>query len=302
MSEFKLEGRTYNNHQEYIETGARCGTPHAGYYQIRRNDEAIRAFRGASRRNARYRRASGTITINVQFIHIHDGNEGKVTAAQRADQIKVLNDDYRPHQIQFTYDELATKEVDNPIWFRMDHRSEAERQAKTALQVAPETNLNFYTAGFPANSGLLGWATFPDELAGDRVRDGVVLRHGTLPGGSTAPFNLGQTGTHEVGHWAGLFHTFQGGCDGIGDHIGDTVAHAGPNFGKPAIGEAHNACNQNEDAPVQNFMNYTDDDWMILFTDAQGGRMREQIAMFRPDLLTGNTDEVGQCTRVLLTS
>ena len=301
MSEFEFEGRVFNNQQEYIETGARCGTPHAGYYQVRRNDEAVRAFRGASRRNSRFRRASGTITINVQFIHICDGDEGKITAAQRTNQIKVLNDDFRDHQIQFTYDEQATKEVNNQQWFRMDHRSAAERQAKTALQVAPETNLNFYTAGFPVNSGLLGWATFPDELAGDRVRDGVVLLHGTLPGGHSAPFNLGRTGTHEIGHWLGLFHTFQGGCNGIGDHIGDTVAHSRPNFGKPAVGDPHNACDQNEDAPVQNYMNYTDDDWMNHFTERQGGRMREQIAIFRPDLLIGNMDDIGRFERMIVT-
>jgi len=302
MSEFKFGGRTFNNQQEYVHTGARCGTPHAGYYQIRRNDEAIQAFRSASRRNARFRRSSGIITVNVQFVHIHDGDDGKVTAAQRADQIKVLNDDFRSHQIQFKYDELATKEIDNSAWFHMDLRSAAERQAKAALQVAPETNLNFYTAGFPIGSGLLGWATFPDELAGDRVRDGVVLLHGTLPGGNAAPYNLGRTGTHEIGHWLGLYHTFQGGCNGIGDHIGDTVAHSDPNYGKPTVGEPHNACNQNDDAPVQNFMNYTDDDWMTHFTEAQGGRMREQIAIYRPDLLIGNTDEVGKFSRVLLTS
>jgi len=104
-------------------------------------------------------------------------------------------------------------------------------------------------------------------------------------------------------HCFGLFHTFEGiphGCDGIGDHVGDTVAHRNPNFGTPTVGERHNACDSNEDAPVQNFMNYTDDAWMTHFTERQGGRMREMVGTFRPDLLQGNTDEVGEVTRVAL--
>ena len=297
MTEFKLEGKTYKHQEEFIQTGGRCVTPHASYYQIRRIDASMRRFRRA---NARFRRRQGLITVNVQFIHITDGNTGNITATQRADQIDVLNAAFKPHQIQFKYDEQAVKSVDNAAWFRMGHRTAAERQAKSALQVAPETNLNFYTAGFPVSSTLLGWATLPDELAGDRVRDGVVMKHSTLPGGSAAPYNLGQTGTHEVGHWFGLFHTFQGGCDGIGDHVGDTVAHSGPNYGQPPLGERHNACDPNEDAPVQNFMNYTDDDWMTHFTDKQGGRMREMIGTFRPDLLLGGTDEVCEVKRIAL--
>jgi hypothetical protein len=298
MADFVLEGRRYKSQQAYIETGQRCGTPHVGYYQIRKIDEIARRFREASDLNAGFRKASGTVTINIQFIHIVDGKEGEVTPSQRADQVRVLNDDYRPHHIQFAYSEEATKVIDNGEWFRMGHLSAAERRAKAALQTAPETNLNFYSAGFPVDSTLLGWATFPYELSGDRVRDGVVLRHGTLPGGSADPYNRGRTATHEVGHWLGLYHTFQGGCDAVGDHVDDTAAHSGPNYGTPEIGESHNACNSSHDAPVQNFMNYTDDAWMTHFTDRQGARMREQIAVFRPDLLIGNKEEIGRFNRI----
>ena len=89
----------------------------------------------------------------------------------------------------------------------------------------------------------------------------------------------------EIGHWLGLYHTFQGGCSATGDHVGDTVAHSGPNYGKPEVGLPHNACKEGENAPVQNFMNYVDDDWMDRFTAGQVTRMRDMVGAFRPELL-----------------
>lgn len=166
----------------------------------------------------------------------------------------------------------------------MDHGSRAEHDAKSSLHASPERNLNFYTGGLAPR--LLGWATFPWDLEGDRDRDGVVIQCNTLPGGSAAPYNLGMTAVHEIGHWLGLYHTFQGGCDAFGDHVEDTVAHSKPNSGKPKPGDIqNNACDRTRQAPIFNYMNYVDDDIMHEFTQQQIDRIKIHVAEYRPGFI-----------------
>lgn len=79
--------------------------------------------------------------------------------------------------------------------------------------------LNVYTAGL--SEGLLGYSTLTWEHAGDSL-DGVVLLYSTLPGAGTGDYSQGDTLTHEVGHWMGLWHTFQDGCSDPNDYVADT--------------------------------------------------------------------------------
>ena len=276
MENYNIGGHDYDDFESF---GRRCGCSRPSYVQRKQIDAKMREFRNA---NAAFRSTAGKIQIPIQFVHLTDGATGTVNAQQRADQVAVLNTAYNAHDIIFTYKEDEVKVVDNAEWFQMGHDSAAERAAKTALQVDPETTLNFYTTN---GGGLLGWATFPSDLEGDPALDGVVVLYASLPDIGVPPYNLGQTATHEVGHWLGLYHTFQGSCSATGDHVGDTVAHSGPNYGKPEVGLRHNACKADEAAPVQNFMNYVDDDWMDRFTDNQVARMRDMVGAFRSDLL-----------------
>ena len=124
---------------------------------------------------------------------------------------------------------------------------------------------------------LLGWATFPQEYERNPTNDGVVLLTGSMPGGNAAPYNRGDTGTHEVGHWLGLYHTFQGGCTKR-TTSSRTLRPSVAGYGCP---EGRDSCRAEGVDPIDNFMDYSDDACMDRFTSGQAERMSSQWATFR---------------------
>lgn len=210
------------------------------------------------------------VTVDTYVHVISDGTQGKLTATQIADQMTVLNNAFASSGIQFR---LAGSETTvNASWYTIGNAN--ERTIKTALRKGTKDDLNIYTGNL--ENDLLGWAYFPGES--DLTIDGVVLLDQSFPGGNAANYNQGDTGTHEVGHWFGLYHTFEGGCRDK-DQVADTPAEKSPAYQCPT---GRDTCRSNAGAdPIHNFMDYTYDNCMDHFTAGQTTRMQNQWTLYR---------------------
>jgi hypothetical protein len=231
----------------------------------------------------------GTVTIPVAFHVINKGktgSQGNLSYDAIQGQMDVLNAAYSGTGFQFQLDDEDITRTTQPQWFnlipangaepRLYRGSGKEVKMKKALHEGDSETLNIYTASL--GQFLLGWAYFPSSFDGTdgsaplpEYLDGVVIDYRSVPGGAFTNYSGGDTLTHEVGHWLGLYHTFQGGCTGKGDHVDDTPYEASPAFQCP---EGRDSCpDQPGLDPIENFMDYTYDSCMNEFTEGQAERM-----------------------------
>jgi hypothetical protein len=271
-------GKIHGSLREFVESGARCAT--------NENDSRLRIFTTPSREASVLALAPGSVTINVYFHVIQQNGTAGTSGTGFAPlswinaQINVLNQAYGGGtggaNTPFRFVVAGVDYTVNSTWYSAGPGTSAEASMKNALRRGTADDLNFYTNN---GAGLLGWATFPSSYSSRPKDDGVVCFYRSLPGGNFPPYDLGDTGTHEVGHWLGLFHTFQGGCNGNGDSVSDTPSERSSAFGCPA---GRDTCRNNAGLdPIENFMDYTDDACMFRFTAGQSSRMDSQWLTYR---------------------
>jgi hypothetical protein len=276
---FVIEGHSFVSQEAFIGAGLRCGTPHVDGMRAAEIEAHIAARLGGNRKPGSPPPpgvTGGTIAVYVHVITSSSGG-GNLANSQIASQINVLNAAYASTGWQFQL--VRTDWTVNDTWYAMGPGTTAEAQAKAALHLGSAGDLNLYTAGI--GGGLLGWATFPWDYASAPSMDGVVLLYSSLPGGSAAPYNLGDTATHEIGHWMGLYHTFQGGCSKSNDLVADTPAERSPAYGCPVGRDTCMGKNFPGLDPIGNFMDYTDDACMNQFTSGQDSRMDSSFSAYR---------------------
>jgi hypothetical protein len=274
------------------------------------NKEMARRQRGVDTRlNGK---EAATYTIPVVF-HIVLSNQSTVTDAQILAQLDILNKTYagtNPDTVQIPgyFKPLFGSST---IQFCLAQQTPdgeptdgIERTVTTTSSFSPGNDFvkhavtggadiwdgdRYFNVWVCVLSGnILGYATFPDDGVPDE--QGVVLDFQTLPGGPLNNYNGGKTLTHETGHYFNLFHIWgddDGACTGT-DFIEDTPNQAGPSSGC-RTGIVTDNCTPNGDGIMyQNFMDYSYDQCLLLFTTEQVDRMETALLTFRPSLTVSN--------------
>jgi len=226
---------------------------------------------------------NGIVEIPVVFNVLYKTAAQNVSLAQLQSQIDVLNEDYSgtnaDHNLTTTYnnvkagdisvrfvlDQVKRKSTGKSSWSTNDAM---KKNAQGIVPTSPATKLNIWVCNL--SGGILGYAQFP---GGNANTDGVVLDDNATgrTGTAAAPFNKGRTATHEVGHWLNLRHIWGDATCG-NDLVGDTPLHNAANFGCPAA-DHRSTCTGQPVEMTMNYMDYTDDACMYMFSQGQRTRM-----------------------------
>jgi len=251
----------------------------------------------SKQRDAGADKKARVITIKTVVHVVYRTDAQNISTAQINSQIKVLNRDFRATNPDKSQTPLPFKGLvtDARIAFKLVKVTRTKttvngfsfddkvKKASTGgiAPYLPKTHMNVWVCAL--TGGLLGYAQFP---GGPAATDGVVVNFqafGTM-GTAQAPFNKGRTATHEVGHYLNLRHIWGDTPDCSGsDMVPDTPNCAGPNFGTPAWPVI--TCNNGPNGDMfMNYMDYTDDAAMFMFTAQQVLRMRTTLATARAGL------------------
>lgn len=235
--------------------------------------------------------ASGIIEIPVVVNVVYRTAAQNISQAQIQSQIDALNNDYAALNadysstpslfqgvvsgdcgIRFVLDQVVRKSTTKTSFSTNDgvKKSSGGGVAPTS----PTTKLNIWVCNL--SSGLLGYAQFP---GGSSATDGVVIDDNAFgtTGTAAAPFDKGRTATHEIGHWLNLRHIWGDATCGS-DLVGDTPLHNTANYGCPTYPHL-STCTGTPVEMTMNYMDYTDDACMYMFTAGQKARMLSLFAV-----------------------
>lgn len=241
--------------------------------QIEQRTRRILTDDGITRKKA----AAAAASVPVYFHVMAAANgDGDVTDQQIADQIDVLNQTYagaessQAAQTGFSFTLAGTDRFYNNSW----HQDLQTSKYRKATRKGGANALNIWLVDFD----YLGIATFPWDYSRNPGIDGIRVNYGSLPDGPIANYNLGETATHEAGHWLGLYHTFQGGCTSTNDSVADTPAQSSPSSGCPT---GRDSCTLPGTDPIHNYMDYSYDSCYNQFTAGQSSRIGQMWTAYR---------------------
>ena len=239
--------------------------------------------------------SSGTILASVnqgtwgQYYFLDftapEGNfiEGLVSTEDIEAQTAVLNNVYNEFGYSFYINSIDS--AVNAGWYYAtdSHKYETDPwdnddqflAMTQAMTVDVLNSINYFWTGASMTAGL---GVYPWSFSEDDPRHGIYCANYTIPGGSY-PYTEGYTGVHEVGHYFGLYHTFENGCSNPGDSVDDTPYQSNANTGCPS---APYSCGSNDD--VGNYMDYMDDVCMTHFTTGQQDRIQWALETYRPTM------------------
>ena len=226
------------------------------------------------------RLVNGKVVIPVVVNVLYRTTAENISLAQIQSQIDILNRDFNALNsdfnqvptafsavkanigISFELDAVNRKATTKTSWGTNNAMKSTTQGGIAATSPTTKMNLWVCTIG----GGTLGYAQFP---GGASSTDGVVIdsKYVGNTGTATAPFNLGRTGTHEVGHWLNLRHIWGDATCGS-DLVSDTPTHNAPNYGVPAAGH-RSTCSGTPLEMYMNYMDYTDDRGMFMFSYGQ---------------------------------
>ncbi|MEN9448977.1 MAG: hypothetical protein RJA25_2267 [Bacteroidota bacterium] len=234
------------------------------------------------------RLVNGMVEIPVVVNVLYRTTAENISQAQIQSQIDVLNEDYNAtntdiskipaifsnlkgnYGIRFVLDQVVRKATTKKSWSTNNAMKKSTQGGINPT--SPTTKLNIWSCTL--GGGILGYAQFP---GGASATDGVVIlntafgRTGTV----SAPYNLGRTATHEVGHWLNLRHIWGDATCGS-DLVSDTPTAQTANYGCPSF-PRYGSCSTTNPEMTMNFMDYTDDACMYMFTSGQKAR---SLALF----------------------